>query len=348
MAWENSGAIDHESLYKASYGSMPDESVYDDGMSGIQITRIGDDLMMKNEAFTKAVNVGSASGAAGYAFTPIVWDQDVIDITRKVTPIITLIPKVTNKGKTANYYRVTARGAATWGSEDPALNEADDTRESVSVDMKYLRVTGRVTGVAQIAGAHFENSMQREVINKTQSLNEAIEEEILRGTNTASYGHDGLAQQLAPSGDAQGTTDLGAAITLSDVRELVSKCFVAKGAPNLLITDPFTADALIEQQMDYVRNIDPVKTVAWGLETATIQSVVGKIPVIPSLFMPTSTGSREIFCVNTNYLQQRVLQDITFQRVPTGGDSEKFLLKTYRTFVNKFNAGMGMIGGIDA
>ena len=342
MSWTNGGEVSYESLYKASYGDMNDETVYDDGMNGKVVTRVGDDLMMKDENLEKAVNVGSASGAAGFAFTPIVWDQDVIDITRKVTPLITLIPKVTNKGKVASYYRVTARGSGAWGDEDGALAESDDTRIEGSAAIKYLRVVGRVTGVAQIAGAHFESSMQREVINKTQTMNEAIEEEILRGTNSGTYGHDGLAQQLT----FNKTADLNAQITLSDVRTLVSDCFVDKGAPNLIITDPYTADALVEQQMDYVRNVDPVKTVAWGLQVPTIQSVVGRIPVLPSLFMPTASTERELFVVNTNYLQQRVLQDITFQRILVGGDSEKFMLKTYRTFVHKFPEGMGLIGGI--
>lgn len=341
--WGSSQDIDNESLYKASYGSMPDESVYDDGMNKLSISRVGNDLMLKGEGFTKAVNVGTASGVAGYAFTPIVWDQDVVDITRRVTPLLTLIPKVTNKGKTAHYYRITSRAEAQWGDEDPVLSEMDDVRAQSSEDIKYLRTVGRVTGVAQIAGAHFESSMQREVINKTQSLNEAIEEEMLVGTNSATFGHNGLLQQLT----FNKTADLNAAIALSDVKKLVNDCFVAKGAPNLIITDPYTAEALIEQQMDYVKYVDPQTTIAWGLQTPTIQTVVGKIPVVPSLFMPTGTGDRALFCVNTNYLQQRVLQDITFQRIMTGGDSEKFMLKTYRTFVNKFAESMGMIGGID-
>lgn len=340
--WETTKDIDHESLFKASFGDMPDEAVYEDGMNKIQITRVGDDLMLKDETFEKAVNVGAASGAGGYAFTPIVWDQDVIDITRRMTPLLTLIPKVTNKGKAAYYYRITARGAAAWGGEDPALSESDDTGSESNESIKYLRVTGRVTGVAQIAGAHFESSMQRQVINKAQTLNEAIEEEMLVGTNTATYGHDGL-QQILTSND----TDLSAAISLSDVEDLVDNCLDDKGAPNLLITDFHTVTALKRQMMDYVKYV-PTAELAWGLKTIAINTSVGDIPIIGSQFMPTTTGSRRLFCVNTNYLQQRVLQDITFERLAKTSDSEKFMLKTYRTFINKFPEGMGQIYGIDA
>lgn len=344
MAWESARDVDNDSLFKASFGDMPDETVYDDGMNKIQITRVGDDLMMKDESFSKAVNIGAASGVGGYAFTPIVWDQDVVDITRKMTPLITLIPKVTNKGKAAYYYRITTRGAAAWGGEDPALDEVDDVGAQSHEEIKFLRVTGRVTGVAQIAGAHFESSMQRQVINKCQSLNESIEEEILVGSYTGGYGHNGL-QQILPTDN--GSADLNATIALSDVEDMVDNCLDDKGAPNLLITDFHTLTVLKRQMMDYVTYL-PKVDLAWGLKAVAINTSVGDIPIIGSQFMPTTSGSRRLFCVNTNYLQQRVLQDITFERLAKNSDSEKFMLKTYRTFINKFPEGMGQIAGIDA
>ena len=340
--WGSATDIDDDSIYKASFGDIPGETVYEDGMNKILTAREGDQIVMKDESFHKAVNVGAASGAAGYALTPIVWDTDVIDISRRLTPLLTLIPKVTNKGKAAYYYRITARGAATWGADDPALAETDDTKEEAHESIKYLRIVGRVTGVAQIAGAHFESSMQREVLNKTQSMNEAIESALLTGNNaTNQYQHDGLQQILTSN-----SSSVGGAIALSDVRTLVSDCFIDKGAPNLLITDPYTADSLVEQQMDYVRYVDPNITIAWGLQTPSLQTVVGRIPVLVSQFMPTTSGSRRIFCVNTNYIQQRILQDISFERLAKTSDSEKFMLKTYRTFINKFPEGMGQLTGI--
>ena len=339
--WGNGGEIDHESLYKMSFGDLPDESIYEDGMNHVSTFAKGEELVTQTGEgeLTKAVNVGAVSGAAGYAYTPIVWDQAVIDITRKMTPMLGLIPKVTNKGKVAQYYRVTNRGAATWGAEDPALNETDDTKVEASEVMRYLRVTGRVTGVAQVAGAHFESSMQREVLNKTQSINEGVEEAILIGNNaTNQYQHDGLQQILTSNSSSQ-----GGAITLSAVRKLVSDCFNARGSPNLIVTDSYTADDLVEQIMDYTRYVDPTVTVAWGLQLPSIQTVVGKLPILSSQFMPTDSTERRLFCINTNFIQQRILKDISFERLAKTGDSEKFFLSTYRTMCNKFPEGMGQL-----
>jgi len=341
--WGGSAEIDSDSLYKASFGDMPNETVYDDGFDKIEmLVDDAGDLIIDNQTLHKAVNVGAASGAAGYALTPIVWDRDVVDITRRLTPLLTLIPKVTNKGKVAQYYRITARGSANWGAEDPALSESDDTKEEASESIRYARITGRVTGVAQIAGAHFETSMQREVINKTQTMNELLEAMILTGENaTNQYQPDGLQTLLTENLD-----NVAGAVAISDVTKLVNQCFIDKGAPNLLITDPFTATDLIEQQMDYVRYTNPEITIAWGLQVPSIQTVVGRIPMLISQFMPNASGSRRVFCVNTHYLQRRVLQDITFERLAKTSDSEKFMLKTYCTLINKFPEGMGQLYGI--
>lgn len=341
--WGATAEMDNESFYKISFGDMPDETVYDDGLAKIE-TMVDDkgDLIIQDGMLNKAVNVGAASGAAGYALTPTVWDSDVVDITRRLTPLLTLIPKVTNKGKVAQYYRITARGDAEWGAEDPALTETDDTKEEGTTAIKYLRVTGRVTGVAQVAGAHFESSMQREILNKTQSMNEALENALLVGDTSSNANQpNGLEKLLT-----ENTTNVAGAVTLSDVTELVNQCFVDKGAPNLLITDPFTATDLIEQQMDFVRYTDPNISIAWGLQVPSIQTVVGRIPVLISQFMPSATGDRRLFCINTNYVQRRVLQDVTFERLAKTSDSEKFMLKTYQTVINKFPTGMGQLYGI--
>ena len=345
--WGGSVEIDSKSMYKASFGEIPDGTTYDDGLNKIEmLVDDSGELTINNGVLNKAVNVGAASGVAGYALTPIVWDRDVVDITRRLTPLLTVLPKVTNDGKVAQYYRITGRGDATWQAEDPALTETDDTKEEVSTAIKYLRIAGRVTGVAQVAGKHFESSMQREVINKTQSMNEAIEAMILTGDNSSnSYQPDGLQKILVTGNDATETA-VGGAIALSDVTELVNQCFVKKGAPNLIITDPFTATDLIEQQMDYVRYTDPNITIAWGLQVPSIQTVVGRLPMLISQFMPAGSGDRRLFCINTNYVQRRVLQDITFERLAKTSDSEKFLLKTYSTLINKFPSGMGQLTGI--
>jgi hypothetical protein len=98
--------------------------------------------------------------------------------------------------------------------------------------------------------------------------------------------------------------------------------------------------------MDFVRYQDPNISIAWGLQVPSVQTVVGRIPVLSSQFMPTASGSRALFCVNTNFLQQRILKDISFERLAKTSDSEKFYLSTYRVMIDKFEEGMGQLHSI--
>lgn len=343
--FRQTGEVDAHSIYKSSFGDLPDKTVYEAPMSVVQ-----PDINEVRKAVTdwysgrvnKAASTNVSSGNAGYVPMPLAYDPDVIDITRRYTPIKSLLPKVTNQGLTANYFRVTARGSASWQSEDPALDEDDDTRELQSENIKFARVTGRVTGVAEIGGAHFESTMRREVMTKTQELNETIEDALVNGdSSTNSYQPDGLIKSLTAN-----NTDLaGETPTLEDIDNLVNDCYVDRGAPNLLITDPYTATNLKSQIMNIVRYQNPYQQVAWGLQALSVNTVVGELPVVVSQFMPTDTDSKRVLCLNTNYVEQRVLQDITFERLAKTSDSEKFFIKTYMTLVNKFPEGMGQLTG---
>ena len=325
MAWDVADIVDEGGLYKACFGDMISGTVYDDGMHDIH----------------KAVNIGAASGAAGYALTPIVYDKDVIDITRKATPLQTIFPKRTNLGKTANYYRYTARGSATWQLEDAALSEADDTRESVSSDMKFLRVTGRVTGVAAASGAHFYNALQEEVMNKSLAMSMEIEDALINGdTATTATEPNGLIKTLTAN-----NTPVGAAIAISDINDILDDCYVDLGQINMLITDAYTLTAIRQQMQDFVKYESPTK-VAWGMDAVAFNSNNGVVPIITSQYMPTTSGSRRIIAVDTRTFEQRVLVDVAYEDLAKTSDSRKFFLKTYRANISKFPEGCGQLTGI--
>lgn len=291
----------------------------------------------------KAINVGASSGAAGYAMVPLAYDQDVIDITRRYTPLLGMIPKVTNQGMTANYYRLTARASPTWGTERGALTDADDTRELASTPIKYCRIRGTVTDVGEVAGQHFYDAMQAEIAAKIQSMNEELEDVLINGdASTYPLEPNGLIKLCTSNNTNMNSTE----ISLADVKNTVHECYMDKGRPNLIITDAFTAGKLEQQMMDFVKYTNPTMNLGWGLEAMTINTVIGRLPIIVSQFMPTTANQRRILVVDTNMIQWRVLQDIMFQRLAKTGDEESFYLKTYRTLINKFPEGMGQIFGI--
>lgn len=325
MSWQPSDILDVGGMYAASFGDMIDGTVYSDGMRNIQ----------------KAVNVGAASGAAGYAMTPIVYDPEVVDITRAYTPLQTMFPKRTNYGKTANYYRLTAKGAATWGVEDRALDEADDTREAASSDIKFLTVTGRVTGAAQAAGAHFKNALQEELMTKSVAMSEEIENALVNGdTATTAAEPNGLIKLLTAN-----NTAVTGAVTLEDVNGLLDDCFVDKGHIDLMVTDAYTLTAIREQLQDFVKYADPVK-VAWGMDAVAFNSNHGVVPIVASQYMPGTSTERRVIACDTRTIEQRVLVDVSYEDLAKTNDSRKFFLKTYRALISKFPEGCGQLTAI--
>lgn len=333
MAYMKAPDVHVPSAYANSFGELEDKTVVWDPFNKVDMSL----------DIAKAVNVGAGSGTPGFAMTPLAYDRQVTDITRRFTPVLGMIPKVTNQGKSANYYRLTARGAANWGTEQGALTEEDDTTEELSENIKYCRVVGKVTGVAQAGSKHFIDSMRQEVLNKTQTMNEELEDTLLNG--------DAATYPLEPNGliklCTSNNTDMGGVdIALSDVKTAVNDSYVDKGQPNLIITDTYTATALEDQMMDYVRYVNPYQSFAWGLDALAISTVVGRLPILVSQYMPSASGSRRLLVVNTNMLEQRVLQDITYEKLAKVEDAEKFYLKTYRTLINRFPEGMAQIYGI--
>jgi len=77
---------------------------------------------------------------------PIYVDPRLVDTTRKETPLVELIPRVTNQGMYAEYNKITAKGSAYTAAEDAALPDVSDTYDRASTAIKFLYSVGRITG----------------------------------------------------------------------------------------------------------------------------------------------------------------------------------------------------------
>ena len=72
-----------------------------------------------------------------------------------------------------------------------------------------------------------------------------------------------------------------------------------------------------------------------------IETMVGPMPVVPSQYLSTSTGAKQCFFLDMEYIEMRVLQDMTYEDLAKTNDSQKFMLKVYEALVMKstgFNA----------
>ena len=356
--------------YEHSFGILPNHTTYVNyfrsGLEGKSIdlrrdlSRIAVKGMRELQMKALTSTTGGA-GTAGYAMVPVYVDPRIVDTTRKYTPLVELIPRVTNQGKTADFNKITAKGSAVVAGEDAALTEQTDTYDRASVSIKYLYSVGRVTGPAQAAfpsymlqgfqstgsglpGSAFTpqsapNAKQLEVILKARALRELEENLIINGDSSSDANEfDGLLKQ-------QGTTNkvsLSSAISLDDLDSAVKEAFDDGGRPNLAVASSGAYKTILSLLNAKIGYMSPVKEVFWGFSTIVYRSMVGEIPIIPSMYMPEgSSGYGTVLLLDMDYIEMRVLQDMTYEDLAKTNDSQKFMLKIYEALVMKnpaFNA----------
>jgi hypothetical protein len=330
------------------------------------------------QAKAMGTTMGGA-GTAGYAMVPIYLDPRITDTTRKNTPLVEIVTRVINLGTTADFNTITAKGAAHTYAEDAAADEADDTTARTSVPIKYLWRIGRVTGQAMAAmppynlvgfmpsgsgleGTPFSsqgapNAKQLATITASRALRELEENLILNGNATTS----------AISGNPNGTEFNGITVTqsttnkvdknttamdFSDILNATQYAFDDGGRPNLAVASSAVMSdiyATIANTYNYrPTDINVGSLLPFGVPGAlAVHSIVGPIPIIPSMYLSNTTGSKAIYFLDMNFIEMRVLQDMTYEDLAHTNDSQKFLLKIYEALVMKNTAFNSFIGEIE-
>lgn len=360
------GNFNSAGAYEHSFGMLKDKTPY---MNGWQEDTEGNGfdfrtaLKDKMEAGIKSIHVkalgptAGGAGTAGYALVPIYVDPRIVDLSRKQTPLVEMIPRVTNLGLTADYNEVTAKGAAYTANADAALPEADDTYDRQSKSIKFLYSIGRVLGPMQagmpsyimegfqpsggatpttFAPVGAPNAKQLEVLMKARAMKELEEDLILNGAvATDATQYDGIVAQ-------QGTTNqtdlASAALTWDDVEETIQAAYDDGGMPKFAVASSSVITDLRKIMIDTFR-FSPTQmtagaTLPFGVPPQLVlQTMVGPIPVIPSRFLSNTTGAKQIFFLDTDFIEMRVLQDMTYEDLSKTNDSNKFMLKIYECLI---------------
>jgi hypothetical protein len=355
---------------KAYVGELPDKMVVSHGLDNYDMRKsIADEIGFTEKSFVcnfkKALSTTLSTYAAGTlpVLIPVYVDPEIIDLTRRATPLVELIPRVTNYGKTADYNQITAIATAQPLAEDASLTEQNDSMTRRTREIKYLYSIGRVTGQMFAASKQYLSSggyvdaLSLEVKNKTLAMKRLEEAMILLGDTNADWvepvnsttinaanSFDGLYRQIVISGAGAGgstsyRTDMaGASLGISNIRTAIRTCRTAGGEPNLIVTDYATYDnikALIQDQLRYVSTT----TIAWGITTVSFEGV----PIIASRFLSTTVGTgsmlpadgKSLFVLDLNVIEMRVLQDVSYEELAKVNDSIKFMIKCYECLVVK-------------
>ena len=350
--------VDYKNVYSHSFGALKDHTRYVDPVTGYDLRETLNETLKTGIARMKALTTeAGGAGTAGFAMIPVYVDPRIVDVTRKETPLVELIPRVTNQGMYAEYNQITAKGGAFTAAEDAALAETTTTYVRKSTQIKFLYSVGRVTGPTQAAMPSYmlegfqpqggglgnssfsnvgaPNAKQQEVLVKARELRELEENLIINGDASST------ATQFSGIVKLQGVENVvdlnGAALTYDDIETAILYAIQDGGRPKLAVASPSVVKDIRKIIIDTYRynpsdNADGV--LPFGIAASIVlDTMAGRVPVIFSRFLSDTSGAKQIYFLDTDWIEMRVLLDMTYQEFGVANDSDKFMLKIYECLI---------------
>ena len=353
----------------AIFGGAPDGTIikkWSWGAGESRETGLVKGIQEHKAEFAKALYSTLNTYSAGTlpVLIPVYIDPEIVDLTRRATPLVELIPRVTNYGHVASYNQITTIASGQAITEDAALTEQDDTYNRETVPIRILASVGRVTEFMleasrpYLSSGGYVDALSLDVRAKTLALRRLEEAMILLGDSssdwtepvnstsiTAANSYDGLYELISNAnsnglgGSSSYVTDkAAAALTIADIRTAIRTARTAGGEPNLMVTDYSSYDAikaLIQDQLRYVST----QSIAWGITTLSFEG----IPIIASRFLSTTAGggsgvpqdAKSLFVLDTNVIEMRVLRDVTYEELAQTNLSKKFVLSVFEALICK-------------
>ena len=331
------GDVNEQASYVKSFGNKANGTVYYDGAKGVD-KRLG----VKDNSVTmfKAIEAHFKAFTDSTIMTvPVIMDTDIIDTVRKETPLVELVKRRTQVGKAISYNKLTAIGDAVFYTEadfeTPSL--VKDTYVNVTDTIKLSWTGGQITGFAQAADKHFIDLYAERVRNAVYAMKRLHENMILNGdTAVTTDGYDGI---IKTAGNVFYSTDTGATggvtedLTVARVLEANGTAKNVQIGNKIGVTDWNTANILKAELMNSVKYIDTSTPFAWGIRGVFY---VEELPVMTNKFLSKASGSREFVIIDLDWIEFRVLQEMTLVEMAITGDSRQFFIKEYSTLINRY------------
>jgi hypothetical protein len=316
-------------IFEKAFGGAirPDTPYYVPGKFDRR-TEIGRQLRALMQKQSIGLTSGGA-GTAGSAMIPVWVMPDVVDETRRQTPLVELLPRQAVMGKTVDFNALTTRADAAFNIEDAALDTQTSTYDRRSRAIKFAYSKGSVTGPAIAAMRGYQDALQLDIVDKTIALRELIEDKTINGVATTTPAEfSGFTTLITTN-----TRSLsGANLLISDVRTEIDTIFNKSGRCDLAIVAPATATVLKGQLMDFQRYVGEAVNLPFGI--AGSFSVDG-VNFVKSRFLTDAAASRRAYFLTSNSWYYGVLQDATYQELAQTNDSYPFMIKEYLVLVDK-------------
>ena len=256
---------------------------------------------------TKAINTGSS-------LMHIIADQEVTLLYKRPYPIQALIPVEANIGVAAHWDIIPPFGfnSASFGTEDPDLQDTDFSSSKRYEYVKYMYAVGRVTQGAKFAGLaqYPTRDLKTLAIDSSQEALRALRERSILGVTRDVQNIDTVSFEPANDLQYRGLYEIITHNTTSpnyvtssgtsyddimaDLRASYRLMRKDGMMPNLAICDLNTFDTIAAGLMEYFRT-EPIKEFTQGIsKISLVFQGAGGLPVISTEMLPTADGQRGI------------------------------------------------------
>lgn len=368
----------NKAVYQNTFYGVEDGTVYADPVGSVMQSHKFDlkssfatDMRQEwsdriDENLTQLKSMGTTVGGTGLTdkvLIPIAYRNELVDLTKKQTPISFVIRSVTNQGIVAPYKQVTAKPTAFFALENATLNSSDPTFDVLSENIKYMYAKGSVTGPLNAAAPGYNlmgtmppqnsdprgsfgntnagNANQLNILLQARALLELEEETLINGdksTNAEEF--DGIVAIMSTTNTVAKSST---ALDLDDFVTAARYAYDDGGYVNFGFCDTVTYQKAIELINAKVSLRDFGETQEYGFTAVKINTGFsnGAIPLVPSRFLSSTAGSQSAYLLDLSVWEKRVLQDMTYEKLAKTKDSDEFFLKKYMCLIcmaEQFNA----------
>ena len=133
----------------------------------------------------------------------------------------------------------------------------------------------------------------------------------------------------------------GEPLTWDDIETSVRYAFDDGGRPKIAVASSAVLQDIRKIIIDTFRYnpSDMAGSLPFGVSASIVlQTLVGPIPVIPSMYLLNTSSAKQIYFLDTDYIEMRVLQDMTYEDLAKTNDSQKFMLKIYECLIMRNTA----------
>ncbi|MEN6396739.1 MAG: DUF5309 family protein [Methanoregula sp.] len=283
-------------------------------------------------------------------------DEQVVMLFKKIYPLQALIPVEANHGKVAQWDAITetGKGNAAFGSEDPTPAESDMIDALRTATCKIMYAFTRVTKMARIAGQTqypARDLMAIRQLAANESIRDLRERSIIgvsrdltnvdpTYTSASSLEYAGLYEMITNNTTASLTqTYSGGTATLDKIKPFLDetiRLMVRHGRyPNLIVADWKTFGVIGRGMNDFYRT-EQIKSTELGFDKIDVVTPIGKVPMVPIQWMPTTTGNYgSMMVLDTSYLALRKLWGETFEELANLNGSQRGMISASEVLIDK-------------